>query len=155
MPTERPYSHLRASDADRERVARFLRDQHAVGRLNHEELEERLERAYRAVTMGDLDRLIGDLPQPNRPAPRYAAPRRAPGPSRALLPVGLAALVTFAAPTLALVMFAVMAAVGLAVVVSLFAIGMALGPFLVVALLVVLALRRSRRAPRRMHWRYY
>jgi hypothetical protein len=104
--------------------------------------------------MGDLDRLIGDLPQPNRPAPRYTAARRRP-PSRALLPVGLAALVTFAAPTLALVMFAVMAAVGVAVIVSVFAVGMALGPFLIVALLVMLALRRTRRAPRRMHWRYY
>jgi hypothetical protein len=152
MPPERPYSHLRASDADRERVAKFLREQHAVGRLDHDELEERLERAYRAVTMGDLDRLIGDLPQPSRPASRYVAPRRRP-PSRLLLPVGLAALVAFAGPTVAFVLFAVMAAAGLAVMVSVFAIGMALGPFLVVALLVMLALRRRR--PRRMHWRYY
>jgi len=155
MPHERPYSHLRASDADRERVAKFLREQHAVGRLNHDELEERLGRAYRAVTMGDLDRLIGDLPQPNRPAPRHMAPRRHHHPSRALVPFGLAALVTFAAPTLALVMFAVMAAVGLAVIVTLFALGMALGPFLIVGLLVVLALRRNRRPPRHAHWRYY
>jgi Domain of unknown function (DUF1707) len=154
MPLERPYSHLRASDADRERVAKFLREQHAVGRLNHDELEERLGRAYRAVTMGDLDRLIGDLPQPGSPAPRYSAPSRRRPPSRALLPVGLAALVTFAAPTLALVMFAVMAAIGLALLATVFAVGMALGPFLVIALLVMLALRR-RRPPRHMYWRYH
>jgi hypothetical protein len=156
MPRERPYSHLRASDADRERVAQFLREQHAVGRLNHEELEERLGRAYRAVTMGDLDRLIGDLPQPNRPASRHVAPRRRHHhPSRALLPMGFAALLVFTAPTLALVMFAVLAAMGLAVLVSVFAIGMALGPFLIVGLLVMLALRRARRPPRHAHWRYY
>ncbi len=155
MSPERPYSHLRASDADRERVANFLREQHAVGRLDHDELEERLGRAYRAVTMGDLDRLIGDLPQPHRPAPRHAPAHRRRPPSRmALLPLGFAALLAFATPTLALVMFAVMAAVGLAVIVSVFAIGMALGPFIVVALLVMLALRR-RRPPRHMHWRYY
>src|ERR1700759_5597533 len=103
MPHERPYSHLRASDADRERVAKFLREQHAVGRLNHDELEDRLGRAYRAVTMGDLDRLIGDLPQPGRPAPRHVAPRRHHHRSGALLPVGFAALLMFTAPTLALV----------------------------------------------------
>jgi Domain of unknown function (DUF1707) len=155
MPHERPYSHLRASDADRERVAKFLREQHAVGRLNHDELEDRLGRAYRAVTMGDLDRLIGDLPQPGRPAPRRAAPPRRRPPSSALVPFGLAAaLLAFAGPTVALVMFAVMAAVGVAVMVSVFAIGVALGPFLIVGLLVMLALRRNRRAPRRMHWRY-
>jgi hypothetical protein len=154
MPTERPYSHLRASDADRERVAKFLREQHAVGRLNHDELEERLGRAYRAVTMGDLDRLIGDLPQPERPARRYVAPAPRRSPAHALVPFGLAAaLLAFAGPTVAVVMFAVMAAVGLAVVVSVFAIGMALGPFLIVAVLLMLALRRRR--PRRMDWRYH
>src|ERR1700742_2533089 len=106
MSPERPYSHLRASDADRERVAQFLREQHAVGRLNHDELEERLDRTYHAVTMGDLDRLIGDLPQPGHPAPRYVAPRRRPRPV-GLLPFGFAALLAFAAPTAALIMFAV------------------------------------------------
>jgi hypothetical protein len=152
MAPERPYSHLRASDADRERVAKFLREQHAVGRLDHDELEERLERTYRAVTMGDLDRLIGDLPQPERPAPRYVTPRRRP-PSRALLPVGFAALLAFAAPMTVFVVLAVVAAVGIALLATVFALGMALGPFLVVGLLLMLALRRRR--PRRMHWRYY
>ena len=104
--------------------------------------------------MGDLDRLIGDLPQPGRPAPRHVAPRRRQAPA-GLLPLGLAAaLLAFAGPGLALVILAVMAAVGIAVMVSVFAIGVALGPFLIVALLVMLALRRSRRPPRRMHWRY-
>jgi Domain of unknown function (DUF1707) len=155
MSRERPYSHLRASDADRERVAKFLREQHAVGRLDHDELEERLGRAYRAVTMGDLDRLIGDLPQPGRPAPRYTAPRarRRPPAGRALLPFGLAALLAFAAPTAAFIVVAVMGALAIALLATVFAVGLALGPFLVVILLVVLAMRRRR--PRHVHWRYH
>lgn len=153
MSFERSYSHLRASDADRERVAKFLREQHAVGRLTHEELEERVDRAYHAVTMGDLDRLIADLPQPNRrPAPRPMPVRRRSG-ARALLPVGFAALLALSAPTAAMVLFAVVAALGVAAIAVVFALGVALGPFLVVALLLGLALRR-RRIPRRMHWNY-
>src|ERR671939_602751 len=123
MSFERPYAHLRAADADRERVAKFLREQHSVGRLSHDELEERVDRAYHAVTMGDLDRLIADLPQPRpRPAPRAVPVRRGPG-ARALVPVGLAALVAFGAPTAVLVLFAVMAALGVAALALVFAVG--------------------------------
>jgi len=156
MSFERPYSHLRASDADRERVAKFLREQHSVGRLNHDELEERVDRAYHAVTMGDLDRLIADLPQPNRrPAPRPVPVRHRSG-ARALLPVGFAALLALSAPTAAMVLFAVVAALGVAAIAVVFALGVALGPFLVVGLLIMLALRRRRPAPpRHVHWRYH
>jgi hypothetical protein len=151
MSFDRSYSHLRASDADRERVAKFLREQHSVGRLSHDELEERVDRAYHAVTMGDLDRLITDLPHPSRrPAPRAMPVRRGPG-ARALVPVGLAALLAFSAPTVVMVLFAIVAALGIAAVAVVFALGVALGPFLVVAVLLGLALRR-RRVPRRMHW---
>jgi DUF1707 SHOCT-like domain len=59
---------LRASDADRERVARILGEHGAAGRLTPEELEERLDAAYAARTHGELDRLLHDLPGP--PAPR-------------------------------------------------------------------------------------
>lgn len=154
MSFERPYAHLRAADADRERVAKFLREQHAVGRLTHDELEERVDRTYHAVTMGDLDRLIADLPHPNRrPAPhRVPARRRAP---RGLIPVGLAALLAFGAPTAALVLFTVVAALAVTALALVFAVGMALGPFLVVALLIMLALRRRRPPPRHVHWRYH
>jgi Domain of unknown function (DUF1707) len=154
MSFERPYSHLRAADADRERVAKFLREQHAVGRLTHDELEDRVGRAYRAVTMGDLDRLIADLPHPNRrPAPR-AVPVQRRSNTRALIPVGLAALLAFSAPTAAMVLFAMVFALGVAAIAVVFALGVALGPFLVVAVLLVLALRR-RRVPRHVHWRYH
>ena len=54
--------NLRASDADRERVARSLSDHGAAGRLTTEELEERLARALEARTLGDLEDLMADLP---------------------------------------------------------------------------------------------
>ena len=55
---------LRASDADRERVVDGLRTHAAAGRLEAEELAERVEAAYRAKTVGELDELTRDLPAP-------------------------------------------------------------------------------------------
>ncbi|MDF3297711.1 DUF1707 domain-containing protein [Streptomyces tropicalis] len=60
---------LRASDADRERVAEVLRDAVAEGRLDMEEFGERLEAAYRARTYGELAPLTRDLPGAGVPAP--------------------------------------------------------------------------------------
>jgi fatty acid desaturase len=56
------HSSLRASDADRDAVAERLRHAAAEGRLEPEELEERLHTALRARTYGDLRRLLTDLP---------------------------------------------------------------------------------------------
>ncbi|MCW5252686.1 MULTISPECIES: DUF1707 domain-containing protein [unclassified Streptomyces] len=53
---------LRASDADRERVAEVLRDALAEGRLDMAEFEERLDAAYRARTYGELAPITRDLP---------------------------------------------------------------------------------------------
>jgi hypothetical protein len=53
---------LRASDADRERVAEVLRDAVAEGRLDMEEFEERLEATYKARTYAELAPLTRDLP---------------------------------------------------------------------------------------------
>lgn len=53
---------MRASDADRDQVAAALREHHAAGRLTTEEFEERLEQAFAAKTLGDLDGLMADLP---------------------------------------------------------------------------------------------
>lgn len=66
---------MRASDADRDRVAAVLRDAHADGRLAQDELLERLDATYDARTYGDLDRLVADLPRPARPPASRAAPR--------------------------------------------------------------------------------
>lgn len=54
--------NMRASDADRDRVASLLREHHAAGRLTPAEFDERLDRTFSAVTVGDLDRLLADLP---------------------------------------------------------------------------------------------
>jgi uncharacterized protein DUF1707 len=148
MPLQRPYPHLRASDADRERVAVFLRDQAAVGRLTHDELEERVGAAYRAVTLGDLDKLIADLPRAHPPVPGR---RREHHPARALIPLGFVTLLAIAAPTALFVAAAVVAALGFAAIAIVFAVGFTLGPFILVALLIVALLRR-RRPPRRMRW---
>lgn len=53
---------IRASDADRERVAAALREEMAVGRLTMEEFEERLSRTYAAKTWAQLRELTTDLP---------------------------------------------------------------------------------------------
>jgi hypothetical protein len=55
-------SALRASDADRDSVAERLRAAAVEGRIDAEELEERLHVALRARTYGDLRRLVADLP---------------------------------------------------------------------------------------------
>ncbi|MGO9078198.1 MAG: DUF1707 domain-containing protein [Streptosporangiaceae bacterium] len=55
---------LRASDADRERVADLLAAAAADGRLTPDEHAERVERAYAARTLGELARLTTDLADP-------------------------------------------------------------------------------------------
>jgi hypothetical protein len=54
----------RVADADREAVARLLRDAATEGRLDLTELEERLGAVYSAKTQSDLDALTVDLPSP-------------------------------------------------------------------------------------------
>jgi len=63
-------SGLRASDADRERVAELLRRHYGAGRLSEEDLSERVEAVYSARSVSDLETLTADLPSPGEPAPR-------------------------------------------------------------------------------------
>ena len=53
---------IRATDADRDRTAALLREHLAAGRLSSEEFNERLDKAYAAKTLGELDQLLSDLP---------------------------------------------------------------------------------------------
>ena len=69
---------LRASDADRERVADLLRHHAGEGRLDPEELDERLSRAYTAKTGAELAVLTRDLPSATGVA--AVAERRRPHP---------------------------------------------------------------------------
>ena len=70
---------MRASDADREHVAQMLRDGAGDGRLDMDELSERLDSVYAARTFGELNTLTKDLPvaapQPSR---ELARPRHRP-----------------------------------------------------------------------------
>lgn len=55
-------ARLRASNADREQVARTLNTAMADGRLTPAELAERLDQVYGARTLGELEPLTRDLP---------------------------------------------------------------------------------------------
>lgn len=144
-----PRPDLRASDAERERVATFLRDQAAEGRLDHEELDERVGRAYAAKTVRELRSLMADLPQAPLPRPRRysAAPRHRVPP---LVPLGILAFLFLGGPGVFWIIAAASAAVALTGLVLLLVLGAVASPFLLVAALVILALRRRR--PRRWDW---
>ena len=74
--TERDPALLRVSHADRDRMVEILRDAAADGRLELDELEERVERALTARTFADLEPLAQDLPvaAPAPPAVRAPVP---------------------------------------------------------------------------------
>ncbi|MFC4493495.1 DUF1707 domain-containing protein [Streptomyces ovatisporus] len=76
---------VRASDADRDRVADILREALAEGRLDAAEHSDRIDGVYAAKTLGELEPLVRDLPQgqghgpvasrgaaAHTPAPAYA-----------------------------------------------------------------------------------
>jgi hypothetical protein len=78
---------IRASDADRDRVASLLREHHAAGRLTAEEFNERMDRALEAKTLGELDELMTDLPAIDLYQLPDASLRRGPTrPGQSLLP---------------------------------------------------------------------
>jgi len=68
-PRPRPDSGLRAGHADRDAVVERLREAAGDGRIDLEELEERIEKALTARTYGELEALTADLPAPGAPAP--------------------------------------------------------------------------------------
>jgi Domain of unknown function (DUF1707) len=70
-------AEMRASDQDRERVVRLLGEHMSAGRLTLTEFEERVEAAYGATRLADLDRLMVDLPaiRPRPTAPTTRASR--------------------------------------------------------------------------------
>jgi Domain of unknown function (DUF1707) len=77
-----------ASDSEREAVADALRGHAVAGRLDAQELEERLGRVYAARRRADLLPLLADLPDPPAP-PRQPRPRRTPSAVPALLLVAV------------------------------------------------------------------
>jgi Domain of unknown function (DUF1707) len=128
---------MRTSEAERQRVAEFLRDACADGRLSADELEQRLDRLFAGGTVGDIERLVWDLPGGQAVVPRLSGAPRVPAPVRrrpaspmrpaavALICFGVAALILLSLPPfLAVVSLAIL----LATAVALAAIAAALAP---------------------------
>ncbi|NYH80897.1 hypothetical protein FHR84_004269 [Actinopolyspora biskrensis] len=69
-------SIMRASDADRETAVERLRGALNEGRLDIAEFDERVRRAYAAVTWGELRPLTEDLPASSAVAEQGSAPAR-------------------------------------------------------------------------------
>ncbi|MBB4917584.1 DUF1707 SHOCT-like domain-containing protein [Streptosporangium saharense] len=67
---------LRASDADRDRVASVLAEALATGRLTSVEHADRLEATYGAVTVGELAPIIHDLPETTTSTGGRSAPNQ-------------------------------------------------------------------------------
>ncbi|MFI6145122.1 DUF1707 domain-containing protein [Streptomyces sp. NPDC051109] len=74
---------LRASDADRDRIAHILADALAEGRLTADEHSERLDSLYALKTVGELEVLVRDLPAPGGPAAAAPAYGQRPAPAPA------------------------------------------------------------------------
>ncbi|WP_039935374.1 DUF1707 and DUF4190 domain-containing protein [Streptomyces viridochromogenes] len=73
-----------ASHADRERAVDVLRAGYGEGRMEQDEFERRVARAYAARTVGELGLLVADLPQ--GPVPQSAPYVPAPTVPRTFLP---------------------------------------------------------------------
>ena len=89
---------VRVSDDERERVAREIREHYAAGRLDEDELNERVEAAYAARTQSELNALRADLPAlpATRSEQRADVARRRRELERRLLQQSGGALVPFA-----------------------------------------------------------
>ena len=73
---------MRVSDAERQAVVEVLKRALDDGRLKMDEYVERMEKAYEAVTIGDLELLHDDLPV-DHPVPAPAGPVTPPVPAPA------------------------------------------------------------------------
>lgn len=96
LPDPVPAELLRVGDAERQQAVSALGDHYAAGRLDQDEFDTRVQRAYASRTRVDLQGLFGDLPEPApfRPLPaagwqdgRVARERRRPRPALAGVPV--------------------------------------------------------------------
>lgn len=101
-PPARDERPLRAADADRERTADALRVHAAAGRLDTEELAQRLEVVYAATYVHDLEPALAELPvvaaaADGRRSRRSGAVPELSGPARfvlALVVIGVVAAAT-------------------------------------------------------------
>ena len=70
-------TQLRVSDDDRHKVAEILREAAGEGRIDLDELDERLEATYAAKTYADLVPITVDLPAHEPSSPPVPSARRA------------------------------------------------------------------------------
>jgi hypothetical protein len=122
---------LRASDADRDRVIDRLRDAAGEGRLEPDELEQRVGAALRARTYAELSWLVADLP--------HVADRRGSHP-RPVVRTALVAGGLAVATVVAVVVVAVLVIAAIALTATLWVIGLVL-------LIVTRGLRRRLAGP--------
>jgi Domain of unknown function (DUF1707) len=111
---------LRASDADRDAVVDRLREAAGEGRLEPDELEQRVHRALRARTYGDLGELLADLPGDGLGVARSAGRRASPVMRSAVVGAGLLVAVTAALAVVALLAMVALAAAALWIGIVLF-----------------------------------
>jgi Flp pilus assembly protein TadB len=116
----RGHERLRASDADRDAVIDRLREALGEGRLESDELEQRVERALHARTYGQLEELLADLPGDGRVLWRHAGSRTNSVARSPLLGAGLLVAVTLAFVLVALVAMLVLAAAAWCIAIVLF-----------------------------------
>ena len=131
-----------ASDADRDAVTDRLRDAAGEGRLQSEELEERVDAALRARTYGELRRLVADLPRDGKEP--WLRPRmRTTGVARSVpLAGGLATAALVAVVLVALVVLLVLAVAAVA------------AAWCAAVVILWLVRSRSRRLARGPMWRH-
>lgn len=72
---------MRVSDSERQAVVEVLKQALDDGRLKMDEYVERMEKAYEALTIGDLEQLHDDLPTGAPASPAIPAPAPAPAPA--------------------------------------------------------------------------
>ncbi len=94
MTFEPPTPGLRASDAEREATVTRLHRAATEGRLDADELEERLSAAYAAKLCTDLEPLTVDITPPPPPAAAASGPLVFVGPARRTNGLAIASLVT-------------------------------------------------------------
>ena len=73
--------NLRASDQDRDRTAEIVRQAATEGRLDLEEMDQRLEQVFAAKTYGELVRVTADLPNAKSEESVAASGRASSGPA--------------------------------------------------------------------------
>jgi hypothetical protein len=106
----RSHHSLRASDAERDAVVDRLRDAAGEGRLEPDELEQRVDGALHARTYGDLAELVADIPGDGRAPFRNARRRTSPVARSAMVGAGLVVAVIVVVAVVAVIALLLLAA---------------------------------------------